>query len=123
MLDECRIARPSSSAGTLDPDTGTLTPAAPTVLYAGECRVSSGGETVDATPRDDGPGTPMRARLKLPAGAGQFKIGDVVELTAVRDPEAVAEGYLERSWRIAAVPTGAWRTEQRVLLEGVERRG
>lgn len=123
MLDECRMKRPSSGTGTLDPDTGTLTPPAPEVLYEGRCRVSSGGETIDATPRVDAPGAPMRALLKLPAGAGEFRIGDVAELLTVRDPQAVAEGYLERSWRVAGVPTGPWRTEQRVLLEEVDRRG
>ena len=123
MLDECRIRRPGSGAGAVDPNTGVLTPAAGTIVYEGQCRLGSIGESVDVQSSDQSAAGPLRFELKIPVGSGEVRNGDTVELLDVNDPESVVDGLLERTWRVGADPSGQWRVRRRLLVEEVVRGG
>lgn len=122
-LDRCSITRPSGSAPELDEEAGVLAAPGLTTVYAGPCRFRHTGATVDVQTREDSSSAPLRYELKVPAAEGPFKVGDVVTVLELGDPESVAAGLDTKSWQIGALPMGAWRVDQVLLIEEVVRRG
>lgn len=122
-LDRCSITRASGSAPELDEEAGVLAAPGQTLVFAGPCRFRHAGATVDVQTREDSSSAPLRYELKVPAGEGPFKVGDVVTVLELGDPESVAAGLDQKAWQIGAVPIGAWRVDQVLLIEEVVRRG
>lgn len=122
-LDRCSITRASGSAPTLNEATGVRAAPTQSTVYAGPCRFRHSGATVDVQSREDSSSAPLRYELKVPAGEGPFHVGDVVTVLELGDPESVAAGLDQKAWQIGAVPIGAWRVDQLLLIEEVVRRG
>lgn len=80
MLDACTITRPGAT--TTDPNTGDVTNAPATTVYAGKCKVKRGG-TMSANPEaGERVFTVTSLEIHIPMNAADVKDGDVATLTA-----------------------------------------
>lgn len=99
MVDEVTATRPGVGEPTFDPETGILTPPAPTVVYEGLCRMRQ--PTLQESEVMFGGAEVTRSRLIacMPHSASGLQVGDVVEFVRSDDVD-----LLGRQFRITAVP-------------------
>lgn len=121
MRDTCSVAVPSTTQGTIDPDTGLETDAAPTVLYTGRCRLRMAGTISGASARDvagDRVAT-SSPTLSVPVSAPRLPVGAIVTITAV--PADDPAGHLRQGFRarVSGLLLGTDVTAQRVQVEAV----
>lgn len=90
MQDTCTVTR--GGADVFNPDTGQYEPAPGPAVYAGRCRVQSGG-TQAANPEAGGAVfTVEKPELQLPFGVS-LEVGDQVKLTASVNPALAGVAY------------------------------
>lgn len=113
MVDRCRITRDDGGPGTFDEDTGLYTTAAPTLVYAGCCRVSGatagGSRDVDVATL---PETLGRYTVDLPHNAAEVLKGDTVTVTRSND-----EHLIDQTLTVASVTYGTDRTSRKLTVE------
>lgn len=114
MVDSCEITR--ATAETLNRTTSVRTQGAPTVLYAGACRVKA-----QRVPRNEQAGERLtvvaRYEVALPFAAlavDDLQVGDTVTVTASGDARLVGQHFA-----VMAVDFGSTTTAWRLSVEGI----
>lgn len=114
MVDACTITRATTEA--LDRATSVRTQGAPTVLYAGACRVKA-----QRVPRNEQAGERLtvvaRYEVALPFDAlavDDLQVGDTVTVTASGDARLVGQHFA-----VLAVDFGSTTTAWRLSVEGI----
>lgn len=98
LIDLAVITRPSDGEPLIDPDTFVLTPAAPTLVYNGRCRVKAPTQAEMVEVFGEAQVTVQRRIVRLPFDSPEIQIGDIFEATQSLDAEV-----LLTSMRVVAV--------------------
>lgn len=109
MPDTCTITR-SGGEPVFDPNTGTYTPAAPSTVYTGRCRVQAKADEVVAA--GDQPVTLRRFTASLPVATSGIEVDDVLTVTDSADADLVG-----LSLRVVDAKSGTWLVARRLTLE------
>lgn len=104
-----------AAGGTLDPITGEWTPASPTTVYNGPCRLRPPDAEDIEVLFGDTQVTKQRFVGTFPHNAAAFKVGDVLTVTASSDPHIA-----HRTFRVTGHSAGSWHLGRRVAFETVE---
>ena len=112
MKDMCEVKRPGASV--TDPETGEVTRAG-TVVYTGKCRLQQTLAQASNPEAGEHQFTVQGIRWDTPVGAGPFRVGDVVKMTAASlDAQLVGKVY-----RVAELFNKSYATSQRCRVEEV----
>lgn len=95
MVDTCRITRAGAGDVTFDPDTGTYTDGADSLVYSGKCEVQvADGLTAEEAEAAGAEIGVVRVTVKIPVSSVDPKRGDVVTITrATNDPTLTGQSY------------------------------
>jgi len=115
LPDRCTITRPSGEP-TLDVGTGYLTPAAPTTVYTGACRVRPRGSQELDIEVGDLHETLGPYVATLPHDMGDVRVDDYLTVTASLDAQLVG-----RSFQISHVGWSSWQIDRRLGLDDREQ--
>lgn len=121
MRDTCTVTVPSTTQGTIDPNTGLETDAAPTTLYTGKCRLRMSGTVSGSTARDvagDRVST-SAPTLSVPISAPRLPLGAIVTVTNVPADDPAGHLRLGVRARVSGLLIGTDMTAQRVQIEAV----
>lgn len=113
LHDTCQITR--AAAAVFDPNTGTYTPGAPTVLYTGACQVRPMMQERQSAIGDVDT-IIDKYIVTLPYDADGFATGDTLTVTSATDAELNG-----RSFRIYALRWSSPQINRRVVLEDLQR--
>jgi hypothetical protein len=101
LLDDTGIVeRPSTDPPTIDPVTYVSTPAAPTTVYEGPCRVRTPTNAEQIAIFGEVAVNKQRFLVSFAYDVPLVNIGDVVRITDSEDPHVSV-----RSFRVVAVPS------------------
>lgn len=115
FIDEGTITRPSTSPAVLDETTGVSTPAAPTTVYTGRCRVKKASQIEREQMWGDTVVTAVRRIVNVPYTAAEIRIDDVFTPTSSLDPE-----LLRTTMRVSAIGSTSTLMFRQVGVEVVE---
>lgn len=115
MRSTCTITRPSG-VKTWNEETGTYTPAAPTEIYSGRCKVQDNRRSVQEVVAGELERAIAPLELHLPIdGSGAVRRNDDVTITDNPDDLAlVGEQYV-----VQAFDAGTTKTARRLPIEGM----
>ena len=115
MRDTCRVTRAVSGTGDLDPDTGLPVANPRTVVYAGACRVRTGGSISAGSLRQSAADTVTQVTsvLSVPVSAPAVLVNDRVEITSSENP------VLVRLFTVSGLIPNSQSTAQRVQITAV----
>lgn len=117
MVDTCRITRDGQGEPTWDPETGTYTPPARTVVYEGRCRVRATDSTVigDVEAGEQQLGVVRRSvRLPVVLATEAIRRDDLVEILTSVNP-----GLVGQTFNVQAPFDDSLGTARRVPVEKV----
>lgn len=115
MIDACIIRR-SGGARVFDPNTGTYTTPASSIVYQGPCQVQIATLGDAATPDVEGGGTTVQQLVvKLPVDDTEYRVQDVVEVTS----SILDETLVGRRFRVAGLHAKTFATARRLQCDEV----
>lgn len=115
LIDTGVVRRAGVGPAILDELTGVLSPAAPTVIYNGPCRIKRPTQVEREYVFGDINTAVMRLIVNLPHTAAAIRVGDTFEATSSRDSQLVG-----RPLRVAAVITTSTLMFRQLGVEAVE---
>jgi hypothetical protein len=114
MLDSVTITR-STGGTTFDENTGRETPASPTAVYTGPCKVQRRNVAEQASEAGERLVTTQAVEIHVPIAATGIRVGDAAEVTAAAlDPALVG-----RRFRVTGLADKTFATARRLRAEEV----